>query len=88
MLQNPTIKEAANAENAMNATKVLALVLIVAGLIALAYQGFTYKTRESVVDLGPLHVTAEKTHSVPLPPILGAVAFVGGIGILFMSRNR
>ena len=70
----------------MNAMKACAIVLIIAGILVLAYQGITYKTRENVV--GPLHVTAEKTHSIALPPILGAVAFVGGIGMLFMSKNR
>ena len=72
----------------MNATKMFAIVLIIAGALALAYQGITYRTRENIVDLGPVHVSTEKTHSVPLPPILGAVAFAGGIAMLFMSKSR
>ncbi|MCK7504661.1 MAG: DUF3185 domain-containing protein [Desulfobacterales bacterium] len=47
------------------------------GIVAFAYQGITYTTREKVVDIGPLQMTAEKTHTLPLPPILGGIALVG-----------
>ena len=62
--------------------KTLGIVLVVLGLIGLAWGGFTYTTREKVVDLGPIHATREKTHTVPLPPIAGAAALVGGILLL------
>jgi hypothetical protein len=52
-----------------------------------AYQGITYTTREKVVDLGPLQMTAEKTKTFPLPPILGAVALVGGIVLLVVGKR-
>ena len=52
-------------------SKAIGIVLIVVGLIGLAYGGLTYTTRESVVDIGPIHASREKTHNIPLPPIAG-----------------
>lgn len=60
-------------------SKTLGIILIVLGLVGLAYGGFTYKTREKIIDVGPIQATQEKTHSVPVPPIAGAVALIGGI---------
>ena len=67
---------------------IIAIVLIILGIAALAYQGITYKTREKVVDLGPIQVTAEKTRTFPLPPILGAIALVGGIVLLITGSRK
>ena len=72
----------------MNTTKVLAILLIALGIIAFAYQGISYKTQESVVDLGPIHVTSEKTHTLPLPPIVGGIALLGGVGLLVAGGRR
>jgi hypothetical protein len=67
--------------------KTLGIILVVLGLIGLAWGGFTYTTRESVVDIGPIHATREKTHTVPLPPILGAVALIGGVALLVAGKK-
>jgi hypothetical protein len=67
--------------------KTLGIILVVIGLIGLAWGGFTYTTRESVVDIGPIHATREKTHTVPLPPILGAVALIGGVALLISGKK-
>jgi hypothetical protein len=65
------------------------VVLIVLGALALAYQGITYTTRQTVVDIGPLHATADRQNTIPLPPILGAAAIEGGVGVLLVgSRSR
>ena len=65
------------------------VVLIVLGLAALAYQGFTYKTRETILDIGPIHATAEREKTVPLPPVIGIVAVLAGAGLLVAgSRKR
>jgi hypothetical protein len=69
-------------------SKLLATILIALGLIAFAYQGITYKTRENVVDLGPIHVTAEKSHTLPLPPIVGGIAMLGGIALLVLNGKK
>jgi hypothetical protein len=65
-----------------------AIFLIALGIVAFAYQGIRYTTRENVVDLGPLKVTTEKSRTVPLPPIVGAAALVGGIALLVAGRRK
>ncbi len=67
--------------------KILGTILIALGLIGLVWGGFSYTTRDKVADIGPIDITRNKTHSVPLPPVIGAVALVGGI-VLLMSGKR
>jgi len=72
----------------MRTTTLLAIMLITLGIVAFGYQGITYKSQEKVVDLGPLQMTAETTKTFPLPPIVGAIALVGGIVLLVMGRKK
>ncbi len=72
----------------MKTNTLLGIILIVIGIVAFAYQGITYTTREKVVDLGPLQVTAEKTKTLPLPSIVGGIALVGGIVLLVMGGRK
>jgi hypothetical protein len=72
----------------MRTTTLIAILLIALGVVAFGYQGFTYTTREKVVDLGPLQMTAEKTKTFPLPPIVGAIALVGGIVLLVTGKKN
>ncbi len=65
----------------------MGIVLIVMGAIALAYQGFSYTTREKVIDLGPIQATADKEHTIPLPPIVGGLAIAAGAILLLSSRR-
>jgi hypothetical protein len=67
---------------------IIAIILITLGIVAFAYQGITYTTREKVVDLGSIQVTAEKSKTLPLPPIVGAVALVGGILLLVVGSRK
>jgi len=67
---------------------IVGIVLIALGVVALAYQGITYTTTEQALDLGPLKVTAEKSHTIPLPPILGAIALIGGIVLVASTWKR
>ncbi|HEY4361410.1 MAG TPA: hypothetical protein VGN17_10585 [Bryobacteraceae bacterium] len=62
--------------------KMLGMVLVALGLIGLVWGGFTYTTREKVVDIGPIHATRDKTNTVPLPPVLGGVSLIAGIVLL------
>jgi uncharacterized membrane protein len=67
---------------------LIGIILIVLGIIAFAYQGITYTTREKVVDIGPIEMTADKTKTIPLPPIVGGVAVVGGIVLLVLGSKK
>ena len=72
----------------MKSYTLIGIILIALGIVAFAYQGISYTTREKVVDLGPIHLTAEKTRTLPLPPIAGALALVGGIVLLVMGSKQ
>ena len=72
----------------MRTNTIIAVILIALGIVAFAYQGITYTTKENVVDIGPLKVTTEKSRTLPLPPIVGAVALVGGIALLVTGRKK
>ncbi|HYW66568.1 MAG TPA: DUF3185 domain-containing protein [Candidatus Dormibacteraeota bacterium] len=66
----------------------IGILLIVLGGLALAYQGFTYTHREKVLDVGPIHATADEQHHVSIPPILGGLALVGGIVLVFVGAKK
>jgi len=72
----------------MRTTTIIAVALIVLGIVALGYQGFTYTTKEKVVDLGPLEVTSETTKTFTLPPVVGIIALAGGVVMLVIGRRR
>lgn len=67
---------------------IIAIILIALGIVAFAYQGITYTTREKVIDLGPIQMTAQKSKTIPLPPILGAFALMGGIVMLVVGSRK
>ncbi len=67
---------------------ITGIVLIALGVVALAYQGITYRTTERAIDLGPIQVTTEKFHTIPLPPVLGGIALVGGIVLLAAAGKK
>jgi uncharacterized membrane protein HdeD (DUF308 family) len=62
--------------------KIVGIILIVLGVIALAYGGISYTRREKVVDIGPIEATAERRETIPLPPVLGGLALAGGVILL------
>jgi hypothetical protein len=72
----------------MKQTTLFAIILIALGIAAFGYQAITYTTRENVIDIGPLKVTAEKTRTIPLPPIVGAVALASGIVFLVIGKKK
>ena len=68
--------------------KTIGIILIVIGVIALVLQGISYTTKEKVVDLGPVEATADKEHYIPLPPVLGGLALVGGVVLVIAGSRR
>ena len=67
--------------------RILGMILIALGLVGLAWGGFTYTTKEKVIDVGPIHATRDQTHNVMLPPIAGAILLAGGVLMLIASKK-
>jgi hypothetical protein len=72
----------------MRGLMILGIVLLLGGLLALAYPAITYTTTEKVVDIGPVEVTRQEHERIPLPPILGGVAAAAGVALIAMNRGR
>ncbi len=71
----------------MKPLAIAGIALIVIGVVALIYGGISYTSRETVVDIGPIHATANRQRTLPLPPIAGVIAVAGGVALL-MTGNR
>jgi drug/metabolite transporter (DMT)-like permease len=67
--------------------KTLGIILIVLGLVGLVWGGFSYTTQERVVDIGPIHATRDRTHNLPVAPIAGVLALIGGIVLVAVPRK-
>jgi len=65
----------------------IGVALVIVGIFALAYQGFSYTVPKKEVDLGPIQVTKEEKHTIPLPPVLGMLALIGGIVVVITDRR-
>jgi len=72
----------------MKPATLIGVVLIIVGVLALAYQGITYTTREKVIDIGPLKASVDKEKTIPLPPILGALALAGGVVLVVVGARK
>jgi len=66
----------------MRSGTLIGIFLIILGIAALAYQGFSYQKEEKILDIGPIEATKESTETVPIPPILGVVALIGGVALV------
>ncbi len=71
----------------MKQTMIIGIVLIAIGVMALAYQGISYTTREKIIDIGPIQATQETRKTIPLSPLLGGLALAGGI-VLVVAGMR
>ena len=67
---------------------VLGIVLVVLGVVALAYQGITYTKREKILDVGPLQATADREKTIPLPPLVGGLSLAGDIALLIIGAMK
>ena len=72
----------------INPIMLVGIALIVLGIVAFAYQGITYTSREKVIDIGPIHATADTQKTIPLSPLLGGLAFVGGIVLVVVGAKK
>jgi hypothetical protein len=72
----------------MRPIAVIGVMLIVLGVVALVYQGVTYTSRETVIDIGPLHATADRSKTFPIPPILGIAGVAGGVVLLVTGIRK
>ena len=72
----------------MKAVTFFGVALIILGVLALAYQGITYTTREKVIDLGSLTATVDKKKTFPLHPIVGTLVLVGGVVLVIVGARR
>lgn len=68
--------------------RLAGIVLIVLGVIGLAYGGITYTRRRDTVSIGPFSATVQQREMLPIPPIAGAIALVAGIGLLLAGGRR
>jgi len=75
-------------ETKMKSSALIGIALIVLGLAALAYQQINYTSRETVIDVGPIHATADRQRTLALPPIVGGVAVVGGVLLLVVGLRK
>jgi len=71
----------------MKSITLTGIVLVVLGVLALAYQGINYTRERNVVDLGPVEITTETRERIPLPPILGGLALAGGVVLLVVGAR-
>jgi hypothetical protein len=72
----------------MKPVAIAGVLLIVLGLAALVYQGVSYTSRETVIDIGPVHATADREKSLPIPPVVGIVAVAGGVALLVAGARK
>jgi len=72
----------------MKPIMIIGLVLVVIGIVALAYQGITYTTREKIIDVGPFQASADTQKTIPLSPLLGGLALAGGIVMVIVGRKK
>ena len=68
--------------------KIMGIILIVLGVIALAYGGISYTKEEKVLDIGPIEATAKTRETIPLPPVLGGLALAGGVALMIAGSRR
>jgi hypothetical protein len=72
----------------MKPTIITGAVLILIGVLALAYQGFTYTKREKVLEIGPLQATTETEKTISVPPLVGGLAIVGGVALVALGASK
>ena len=68
--------------------RMLGLIIVILGALALGYGGFSYVTRDKVVDAGPVQVSADRQHTVWIPPVVGGIAVAAGLVLMVVGGGR
>ena len=71
-----------------NPITLVGIALVLLGIVAFVYQGITYTSREKIIDIGPIHATADTQKTIPLSPLLGGLALVGGIVLVVVGAKK
>jgi uncharacterized membrane protein len=71
-----------------NPLTLVGIALILLGIVAFAYQGITYTSREKIIDIGPIQATAETKKTIPLSPLVGGAVLVGGIVLVMVGAKK
>ena len=72
----------------MKTIMLIGIVLIIIGAMAFIYQGVTYTSREKIIDIGPIHASADTRKTIPLSPLFGGLALAGGIVMVIIGRKK
>jgi hypothetical protein len=72
----------------LNPITLVGIALILLGIVAFAYQGITYTSREKIIDIGPFQATADTQKTIPLSPLLGGLALAGGIALVIFGARK
>ena len=67
---------------------IAGVLLVVLGIVALSYNRITYTTEEKIAEIGPLTATAQRQKSIPLPPLLGGLALIAGVGMIAVGYRK
>jgi uncharacterized membrane protein YidH (DUF202 family) len=68
--------------------KIAGILLIIVGIAALIYGGFSYTSQKKAVDIGAMQINRTENHTLPVPPILGIVAIVGGASLVYSGVKK
>ena len=71
-----------------NPITLVGIALVLLGIVAFAYQGITYTSREKIIDIGPIHATADTQKTIPLSPLVGGAALIGGIALVVVGAKK
>ena len=71
-----------------NPITLVGIALVLLGIVAFVYQGITYTSREKVIDIGPIHATADTKKTIPLSPLVGGAALIGGIVLVVVGAKK
>ena len=71
-----------------NPITLVGIALVLLGIVAFVYQGITYTSREKIIDIGPIQATADTKKTIPLSPLVGGAALVGGVVLVLVGAKK